>query len=243
MTRKSKLTKNKTRARTYERKTNKPTAITPIEYGALEAGYDHFNRVLFDGTLPAVMIDYQRHARMAGHFAADRYSFRVGPDGKRVHQLALNPDSFIGQSDEQICQTVVHEMHHVWQQTHGKPGARGYHNKEWAAKMKSNGLQPSSTGMVGGKETGQRMSDYPIPGGPFTQAFAKLAATGWKLNLQSAHCAGGTKAPPSKVKFTCTSCGSNMWGKPDSKDICGECHQWRVAADAVNVAQSYEQAA
>ena len=35
--------------------------------------------------------------------------------------------------------------------------------------------------------TGQRMSDYIIPGGPFTQAFAKLAAIGWCLNLQSAH--------------------------------------------------------
>jgi hypothetical protein len=29
--------------------------------------------------------------------------------------------------------------------------------------------------------------DYIIPDGPFTKAFAKLAATGWKLNLQSAH--------------------------------------------------------
>ena len=59
----------------------------------------------------------------------------------------------------------MHEMVHVWQHAHGKPGARGYHNKEWAAKMKAIGLQPSSTGMVGGKETGQRMMDYIIPGG------------------------------------------------------------------------------
>jgi hypothetical protein len=56
--------------------------------------------------------------------------------------------------------TLVHEMVHVWQQHCGTPSKRGYHNKEWATKMKSVGPQPSSTGMVGGKETGQRMSHY-----------------------------------------------------------------------------------
>jgi len=59
----------------------------------------------------------------------------------------------------------VHEMVHLWQHMHGKPGARGYHNKEWAAKMKAIGLQPSNNGMVGGKETGQHMMDYIIPDG------------------------------------------------------------------------------
>jgi hypothetical protein len=41
--------------------------------------------------------------------------------------------------------------------------------------------------MVGGKETGQHMSHYVIPGTLFPQTYTKLAATGWKLNLQSAH--------------------------------------------------------
>ena len=141
--------------------------------------------MLFDGTLRDVFITYQRKAHSAGYFSPDRFSGRVDKLGK--HELALNPDGFIRQTDEQICQTLVHEMVHVWQHAFGKPSARGYHNKEWAAKMKAIGLQPSSTGMVGGKETGQRMMDYIIPDGPFTTALAKLAATGWKLNLQSAH--------------------------------------------------------
>ena len=37
-------------------------------------------------------------------------------------------------------------MTHVWQHQHGKPSSRGYHNREWAAKMKAIGLQPSNTG-------------------------------------------------------------------------------------------------
>jgi SprT-like family protein len=216
-------------------------AITPAEYGGLQKAYDFFKEHLFkERWLPDVFITYQRKSGSYGYFSPDRFSDRIGAFGKQ-HELALNPDGFINQTDEQVCQTLVHEMTHVWQHVSGKPSARGYHNKEWAAKMKSIGLQPSSTGMVGGKETGQHMMDYIIPDGPFTKAFAALATTGWKLNLQSAARAGGTKAPPSKIKFTCPSCGSNMWGKPDSKDICGECKQWRKAAIAADV--SYDQQA
>src|SRR6516165_11710886 len=120
--------------RSYERADDEPVAITPVEYGGLQEGFDHFNRELFSGKLPDVFITYQRKAGMAGHFAADRYSGRIGKFGK--HELALNPDAFINQTDKQICQTLVHEMTHVWQHVHGKPEARGYHNKEWAAKMK-----------------------------------------------------------------------------------------------------------
>jgi hypothetical protein len=97
--------------------------------------------------------------------------------------------------------------------------------------MKSVGLQPSSTGMVGGKETGQRMSDYIIPGGPFTKAYADLAASGWKLNLQSAHRAGPPKVADSKTKFTCSGCGQNAWGKPDLAIVCEPCGLKMLAAN------------
>jgi predicted SprT family Zn-dependent metalloprotease len=196
-------------------------AITPLEYSGLQDAYDHFNAELFDGKLLDVFITYQRKAHSAGYFSADRFSGRVGKFGK--HELALNPDGFINHTDEQVVQTLVHEMTHVWQHVFGKPSARGYHNKEWAAKMKSISLQPSSTGMVGGKETGQRMSDYIIPGGPFTKAYARLAAKGWKLNLQSAHRPGPKGGINSKTKFTCSSCGQNAGGKPDLAILCKPC--------------------
>ena len=196
-------------------------AITPIEYTGLQKAYDHFNNELFNDKLPDVFITYQRRAHSVGYFSADRFSGRVGKFGK--HELALNPDGFINHTDEQVVQTLVHEMVHVWQHAFGKPSARGYHNREWSAKMKAIGLQPSSTGMVGGKETGQRMSDYIIPDGPFTKSYAKLAKTGWKLNLQSAHRPGPEKGGNSKTKFTCSSCGQNAWGKPDLAILCKPC--------------------
>src|SRR5262245_9922264 len=93
--------------RSYERAADEPIAITPVEYNGLQEGFDHFSRELFSGKLPDVFITYQRKAGMSGHFAADRYSGRIGTFGK--HELALNPDAFISQTDKQICETLVHE--------------------------------------------------------------------------------------------------------------------------------------
>jgi hypothetical protein len=85
------------------------------------------------------------------------------------------------------------------------------------------GLQPSSTGEEGGKETGQAMSHYIIPGGRYAKAYAKLAATGFQLHWQSIPAkeqARGKKS--SKTKFTCPKCGLYDWAKPNACLFCGE---------------------
>jgi hypothetical protein len=199
----------------------KSDAITPVEYSGLQAAYDHFNKVLFGGKLPDVFITYQRKARSLGYFSADRFNGRVDKTGR--HELALNPDGFTGESDKEICSTLVHEQHHVWQHANGTAPKRGYHDKEWAAKMKLNGLQPTSTGMVGGRETGQHMDHLIIPGGRFELAYDKLARSKWRLNLESALRPGMQKGPSSKTPFTCLRCGQNAWGKPDLAVTCTPC--------------------
>jgi predicted SprT family Zn-dependent metalloprotease len=216
--------------KSYERKSARP--ITPTEYGGLQAAFDHFNRELFDGQLPDAFFVYQRRAHSAGHYAADRYAGRTGKFDK--DEISLNPDVFIGKSDAQICQTVVHEMAHHWQKHLGRPSSRGYHNDEWSTKMETIGLQPSSTGAVGGNRTGQRMLDYPIPGGPFEQSYKRLAATGWKFNLESAHRPPGKKHPrKNKATYDCTGCGLTAWAKPDAPLVCGDCHK-RMSERRVN---------
>ena len=47
--------------------------------------------------------------------------------------------------------------------------------------MESIGLMPSSTGEPGGKRTGDRMSDYPIPGGRFEKVAEILLATAFQI--------------------------------------------------------------
>jgi hypothetical protein len=81
-------------------------------------------------------------------------------------------------------------MVHVWQAVFGKPSKGGYHNRQWAEQMKAIGLQPSATGVPGGKETGPQVSHYILADGRFARAYSALATTGWKLNLESA-CQGG----------------------------------------------------
>ncbi len=200
-------------------KNTEPVAITPVEYGGLQIAYDFFNRELFDGVLIDVFIVYQRRARMRGYFAPDRFAARVGKFGR--HELALNPDNFIGRTDEQICSTLVHEQCHVMRhQIRGKSSS--YHDRAWAALMKSVGLWPSTTGKPGGQETGWRVTHYIIKNGPDAKAFVKLARSGWKLNLEAVP-RSKRDSDRNKSTFKCAECGQLAYGKPDLAVDCRYC--------------------
>jgi predicted SprT family Zn-dependent metalloprotease len=219
----------------------KAEAITPAQYRAFQDAYDFFNKELFSGTLPHVLVTLQRHANTRGYFSADRFTGRT--NDRAVHELAMNPDTFGGRSDEEILSTLAHEMAHVWQQTHGKPPRRAYHDRQWAAKMKEIGLQPTDTGEPGGKETGQSVTHYIVAGGAYAKAYAKLKAKGLQLNWQSTP--EGEKAratkKASKTKFTCPDCEQNAWAKPDAALICGVCYGEDETV-VVMVAEEQEQA-
>jgi hypothetical protein len=148
--------------------------ITLKEYQGFQRAYDFFNRELFGGSLPQVLVTLQRHANTRGYFSPERFKGRV--EKAAVHELALNPDTFTGRSDELILSTLTHEMCHVWQETYGEPSRRGYHNRQWASKMREVGLQPTSTGEPGGMETGQAVTHYIIPEGLYAKAYAQLSA-------------------------------------------------------------------
>lgn len=198
--------------------------ITPAEYRAFQTAYDFFNAELFDGSLPQVLVTLQRHAGARGYFSPKRFMGRA--KDTTAHELALNPDTFGDRTDEEILSTLAHEMAHVWQETHGKPPTRCYHDKQWAAKMKEIGLQPTDTGEPGGKETGQKVTHYIIPGGPYERAFSILKGKGFRLNWQSAPQSAQAKAKSaSKTKFTCPNCEQNAWAKPDASLLCGVCYE------------------
>jgi hypothetical protein len=168
-------------------------------------------------------VTLQRQAKARGFFSPERF---VGRSVEEVaHELALNPDHF-GRTDEEVLSTLVHEMAHVWQQAHGTPPRKSYHDREWAAKMKEIGLQPSTTGEPGGKETGQSVTHYIIKGGAFALAVSKLKASGFSLRWQSRNGqeVERQKKAASKTKYTCPSCDLNAWGKPGIALICGECY-------------------
>ena len=198
----------------------KQTVITLKEYQGFQRAYDFFNKELFSGRLPQVLVTLQRHANTRGYFSPQRFKGRV--EKQTVHELALNPDTFTDRTDEMILSTLVHEMAHVWQETYGAPSRRGYHNQQWAEKMRAVGLQPSSTGEAGGMETGQAMSHYILPDGRFAGAYTKLAQSGLQLHWQSTQAVGSAKIT-SKRKFTCPKCRQNAWAKPGASLLCGQC--------------------
>jgi len=200
--------------------------VTTSEYGSFQSAFDWFNQQLFEGCpLPNVLITLNRHPKSKGYFSFNRFAGRTDADAK-VHELALNPDVFTGRSDEDILSTLVHEMAHLWQATHGKLPRAGYHDKQWSAKMESIGLVPSHTGHVGGKKTGQHMTHYILDGGLYQVAYKTLQASGFLLKWQSPEEVknGKPKKRSSKTKFTCPVCQQNAWAKADASITCGVCY-------------------
>jgi predicted SprT family Zn-dependent metalloprotease len=175
------------------------------------------NEELFGGALPDVLVTLQRLSRAQGYFSANRFSNREADI--TVHEIALNPDGFVNRTDEEIISTLAHEMVHLWQHAFGKPGRRGYHNMEWAKKMKEIGLQPSDTGEENGKETGERVSHYIISGGSFAKAYRRLESRGLQLHWQSA-----PRPSRGKTKYCCPVCKQNAWAKPNARLLCGRCN-------------------
>jgi hypothetical protein len=207
----------------------KPTTET---YSALQAAYEHFNRELFGGALPECLITLQRkEKRVYGYFWGRRFE-EIGGLGK-TDEIAMNPQHFTRRGIEEVLSTLAHEMAHQWQEHCGTPCRKAYHNRQWAEKMESIGLMPSDTGQPGGKKTGQHMTHYILPGGPFARACAVLLSDGFRLawgeivtdieGVEGEPGKGGGKAKTTRVKFTCPACSANAWGKPALKLICGEC--------------------
>ena len=206
------------------------------EYESLADSFDYFNRIFFFGQLPQPMFTLNHRAASAkGHLREDRFSLRVGPWKSRIHvsEISLNPRAMVGKSDMEILADVVHQMTHLCQFLHRnekKPPRVGYHNDEWASLMEERGLV-SSTGEPGGKRTGQKMSQYVFPGGPFELACRALLDSGWRLDWDAAPDrpqAPGNRAKAiavndSKTKFTCPECQQNAWARPRAYLVCGHC--------------------
>lgn len=157
---------------------------TEAAYKELQEAFVFFNEKLFGGELPDCLITFQRKTRTYGYFCPTRFVHR---GGNTTDEIAMNPSYFSLVPIEEIMQTLVHEMAHQWQEHFGEKGRRGYHNKEWADKMESIGLMPSSTGKPGGAKTGDQMMDYIIEGGVFEKHLNELLANDFTISWSDRH--------------------------------------------------------
>jgi predicted SprT family Zn-dependent metalloprotease len=205
-----------------------PDDVTNRNYERLATAYDWFNRHLFAGALPPCLITFQRSRTARGYYRHDAAKLRRGK--RRTPEIALNPDAFPGRSDGGVMSTLVHEMCHLWQAHFGKPGRRGYHNREWARKMEEVGLRPSHTGRPGGAKTGERVTHYVVRRGRFEEAWGELYRTGFRLEWETDY---RPSADRSKARYTCPGCRTNVWGKPGLGGAlrCVPCRRLFVVTD------------
>src|SRR5215212_8165740 len=127
-------------------KTGNPTALT---YTSLHTAYEYFNRELFGGSLPPCLITMQRQTGAYGFFSGARFVNAANPD-EVTDEIALNPVHFATRTPTEVLSTLAHEMTHLWQHHCGTPPRKGYHDREWARKMREIGLIPTDTGKIGG---------------------------------------------------------------------------------------------
>lgn len=206
----------------------KPTEET---YDRLQQAYEHFNVALFGGTLPNALITLQRRKRSFGFFSGAKFA---NAEGIKADEIALNPTLYADWPLPEMLAGLVHDMVHLWQHHFGTPGRGRYHNREWAGKMKSIGLQPVDSGRESGKETGEALFQLIVAGGPFAQAAEQLIGQGFAIDWRevlpppapNAMGEGGDEpAKPDKagkrVRYRCPHCDLKAWAKHDAQLMCG----------------------
>lgn len=204
-------------------------------YGALFRAYDLMNRSLFDAKLPPALPSLRRNKRSKGQF---HYRCLCDDKGHYIDEICLNPECFGAGLEEEILSNLAHEMVHLWQHHYGTPGRGNYHNREWAEKLKSIGLHPSSNGRDTGQETGDHMGQFIVALGPFEKVATELIDTGFKIDWRS--CAEavveaceqtkpGTETTSKttsgqRIKYSCSVCGWNIWSSAGAEGDCRKDH-------------------
>ena len=202
---------------------------------AYQQAFDYFNEQLFDNQLPQVILNFSR----SGSHTIAFYAPRRWQQGEKVveqtalDEISLNP-KYLGMSMEEIMSSLVHEMMHLWQFAHGNPSRRSYHNKEWAMKMKEVGLQPDDGT---GKETGQNVSHRIMEEGLFQKTFQTMPESHslpWRVFIEGdgGKATGGEEQPGKpksksgkRLKYSCPSCKTNIWGKEGLRIGCMDCDE------------------
>ena len=207
---------------------------TKEQYQALQGAFDYFNEKLFKDSLPQVMLTLNRERNTVGYFIPSIWTNQKWPDEKEAGkwgEIALNPDYILKdgeRTDEDVYATLVHEMCHLWQEYDGSAPRRCYHNKDFAEKMETVGLIPSSDGTPLGKRTGQKMTHYIIEGGVFDKAFQDmpnelLIPCHTLFRMQGEKKKKIKKSAPKNVTYFCPKCGATVKGREDTNVICGDC--------------------
>src|SRR5574344_189247 len=116
-----------------------PDRVRALQYTALKKLYSDMNNEFFLGELPGVIfiIDSGK-TNVMGYFQFKKLKGKK----KLFSVIAVNSSQF-SRDPKLSAATILHEMCHYWEAAIKKrKAANGYHDKYWAEKMRSVGLEP-----------------------------------------------------------------------------------------------------
>ena len=104
--------------------------------------FNWFNARHWNNELPTPIVSFfpqPPNGNRLGHFWAN--TWREHDREERRDEVIFYADKCLQQGINQVLQTLLHEMVHLWQKTKGKPGKDNHHNRAWHAEAKRVGLQ------------------------------------------------------------------------------------------------------
>src|ERR1041385_4584505 len=75
--------------------------------------------------IPVPCLLIKRLPRRYGHFHRGRNGFGL------KDEIGIDEDHIRNSPFWRVCGTLLHELLHSWQEHHGRPGRRNYHNKQF----------------------------------------------------------------------------------------------------------------
>lgn len=168
--------------------------------------------VEFKLEIPAIAIaigDISRHRLGQFRYGHNEFGFRGEITISRRHVIEnASKDKWW-----RVLGTLLHELLHAWQELHGKPGKRNYHNKEFRLKAIGLGLIIDQRGLT----------KYD-PESPFTGLLEKHGVEAPIPDLVSPP----PKPPPGKSKMKLWMCGCPIrvrCANPRYEACCRHCNQ------------------
>jgi hypothetical protein len=162
-------------------------------WGKYQFAFDYFNTHLFEGQLPACILNFNARGGSLGFFKKGIWA--KGSEAS-FHQISLNPH-LLKREDDVIFQTLVRLMVILWQHTYGEPSdTPDYFNRSFTEKMASIGLSCE-------KAYGKNLKHTVTPEGLYATVKPQALQEFFPLK----NFAEWKPTPKTRIKYTCTGCG------------------------------------
>lgn len=205
-----------------------PTADLWANY---EQVYDYLNEELFDGKLPAVVLNFATHGRSNGYFTPTRWqkNLKSEPDHqgesgepqmhrKTAHELSLNP-VLLDASIEDCLAWLVRLMVQLWvhERDPAKSSPQGYYPKSFTTKMWELGIPATRDGTPAGAKTGFTMQHWIEEEGKFQNVIDAMPEHffPWKGEQRQP-----VKPKNKPIKYGCPNCGTKIMTSKPISAIC-----------------------